>query len=317
MTSQAASDIATAQEPAAGALSMVPERNAVHEYEEAQRTSMVQLIRGGTVMVSLLHIAYFVADAWHVPIHAMLLLDAACVIIGLTGFAVTNTQWFVRHWRATALFICTSEVMATTWLTTIDPDTTRLLITVLLYSCGSASLVPWSPVWQQSLNLTCLLALIAQATWLPLAEAHRVDRWIAMLIAAGVGHFATIFGERFRHQLLHRARMLDEAHSMLMAESRRSERAVQHLLRTEEQLRASEQRFELFMQRLPGPAFIRDTEGRYVFINERALRTTRTTAADWIGRTDAEILTLAPDEVARIRDSDRQILETGKAVRVV
>ena len=295
-----------------------PERKAVEEYAEAQRTSMLQLIRGGAVMVSLLHIAYFVADAYRIPeLRPTLLLDGACITMGLAGFAVTHSQWFIRHWRATALLVCTLEVLATAWLSIIEPDTTRLLITVLLYSCGSASLVPWSPLWQQSLNATCVLALIAQAIWLPLAEAHRVDRWIAMAIAAGVGQFATTFGERFRHQLLHRAQMLDEADSMLREQSRRSERIVQHLLRAEEQLRASEQRFELFMQRLPGPAFIRDAEGRYVFVNERALRTTRTTAADWLGKSDGEIIDLAPDELARIRDTDREILASGKPVRVI
>ena len=296
----------------------IPERKAVEEYEEAQRVSMVQLIRGGTVMVFLLHIAYFAADAYRGPgFRTILLIDGVCISIGFAGFLITYTQWFIRHWQATALFICVWEVLATAWMTTIEPDTTRLLITVLLYSCGSASLVPWSPIWQQSLNVTCLLALIAQAIWLPLAEAHRVDRWIAVLIAAGVGQVATTFGERFRHQLLRRATMLDEAHSMLLEESKRAERVVLHLLHAEEQLRASEQRFELFMQRLPGPAFIRDSDGRYVFVNERALRTTRTTAADWLGKTDGEITTLTSEEIARIRESDREILATGKAFRAI
>jgi hypothetical protein len=88
--------------------SKIPEPKAVQEYEDAQRTSMVQLIRGGTVLVLLLHLAYLVADSYRVSaLRPMLLLDSACVIVGLGGFAVTHTQWFIRHWQATALFICT------------------------------------------------------------------------------------------------------------------------------------------------------------------------------------------------------------------
>src|SRR5262249_22651099 len=41
--------------------------------------------------------------------------------------------------------------------------------------------------------------------------------------------------------------------------------------RTEEALRATEQRFAMFMQHLPGLAWIKDLKGRYVYANDAAV----------------------------------------------
>jgi PAS domain S-box-containing protein len=69
-------------------------------------------------------------------------------------------------------------------------------------------------------------------------------------------------------------------------------------------LQASEQRFRSFMENSPAFVFLKDEAGRYVFANEagRALL-----GADWLGKTDAELL---PADVAeRIMANDRRVLE--------
>ncbi len=66
-------------------------------------------------------------------------------------------------------------------------------------------------------------------------------------------------------------------------------RDVTERRRDEEALRASEERFALFMQNLPGIAFIKDVQGRYVFMNDLMQRTFSLRRDDWLGRTDAEI----------------------------
>ncbi|HVT26859.1 MAG TPA: PAS domain S-box protein [Lacipirellulaceae bacterium] len=61
-------------------------------------------------------------------------------------------------------------------------------------------------------------------------------------------------------------------------------------------LRHSEERFARFMEHLPGLAWIKDENGRYVFANAAAQKAFQATAKELYGRTDAEIF---PKETAR------------------
>jgi len=79
----------------------------------------------------------------------------------------------------------------------------------------------------------------------------------------------------------------------------------------ESALRQSERRFASFMQNLPAAAFIRDAEGRYLFVNAFVERTTRRPLKDWVGKTDAEIGTPGLEE---IRATDRKVLDELKPV---
>ena len=68
---------------------------------------------------------------------------------------------------------------------------------------------------------------------------------------------------------------------------------------------ASEERFRGFMQHSPNGIFIKDEEGRYVFVNRVGEKLVGT--AGWEGKTDADLL---PAEVAaRISGNDREVLE--------
>jgi PAS domain S-box-containing protein len=83
----------------------------------------------------------------------------------------------------------------------------------------------------------------------------------------------------------------------------------------EDRLRRSEQRFARFMHHLPGLAWIKDGEGRYVYANEAAEDAFRTTGPDLYGKTDAEVF---PPEVAeRFRQNDRQAGASGVGIQVV
>ncbi len=66
--------------------------------------------------------------------------------------------------------------------------------------------------------------------------------------------------------------------------------------RAEQGLRESEERFSRFMQHLPGLAWIKDLQGRYVFANEAATKAFGATWDGIKGRTDEEIF---PPETAQ------------------
>ncbi len=90
---------------------------------------------------------------------------------------------------------------------------------------------------------------------------------------------------------------------------------ITELKRAAEALRVSEERFARFMQHLPGLAWIKDSEGRYVYANDAAANAFGKTRAELYGRTDDEVF--PPDTAAQFRENDRRALASGAGVRVV
>jgi PAS domain S-box-containing protein len=83
--------------------------------------------------------------------------------------------------------------------------------------------------------------------------------------------------------------------------------------RAESERRESEQRFARFMQHLPGLAWAKDLDGRYVFANDAAAKAFGRDWADIHGRTDEQVF--APETAAQFRANDEQAL--AGAVQVV
>jgi PAS domain S-box-containing protein len=92
-------------------------------------------------------------------------------------------------------------------------------------------------------------------------------------------------------------------------------RDVTERRRAEERLRQSEERFARFMQQLPGLAWIKDVQGRYVYANEAAEKAFRTTIARLYGRTDDQVF--PPETAAQFRRNDRQALQSTTGVKVI
>src|SRR5262245_27441631 len=69
----------------------------------------------------------------------------------------------------------------------------------------------------------------------------------------------------------------------------------------EEALRESEQRFTRFMRHLPGLAWIKDLNGRYVYANAAAMKAFRSSQEELYGRTDDEIF--PPEVAARFKEN--------------
>jgi PAS domain S-box-containing protein len=82
-----------------------------------------------------------------------------------------------------------------------------------------------------------------------------------------------------------------------------------------EQLQESEQRFARFMQHLPGLAWIKDLQGRYVYANDAAEKAFRTPRAELYGKTDEEVF--PPETAARFKENDQRALAHGTGVQVI
>ena len=78
----------------------------------------------------------------------------------------------------------------------------------------------------------------------------------------------------------------------------------------EDALRESESRFFLFMENLPACAYIKDAQGRHIFVNEALARQTMTTAGSLLGKTNGD---LWPKEIAAKLDSADAAVITGRS----
>lgn len=79
-------------------------------------------------------------------------------------------------------------------------------------------------------------------------------------------------------------------------------------------LRASEERFRAFMDRCPAVSYMKDSDGRFVYVNETLRRAFRVAGDGWIGKTDHDLFPAAyADEYRR---HDLRVLGGDEAVMV-
>jgi two-component system sensor kinase FixL len=83
--------------------------------------------------------------------------------------------------------------------------------------------------------------------------------------------------------------------------------------RAHEALRESEQRFAQFMRHLPGVAFIKDIEGRYVYVNKAYEDIAHRTFDELCGKTDDDIW--PPKVAAQLRANDQLVARTAKVLQ--
>jgi PAS domain S-box-containing protein len=90
---------------------------------------------------------------------------------------------------------------------------------------------------------------------------------------------------------------------------------VSLLRQAEEALRHREQRFAHFMDNLPGLAWIKDSQGRYVYANDAAVAAFRTRRDQLYGRSDGEIF--PPETAAQFRENDRRARAEPAGIRTI
>jgi PAS domain S-box-containing protein len=116
-----------------------------------------------------------------------------------------------------------------------------------------------------------------------------------------------------RHALAHPEPILDASGNVTGAINMLVD--ITERKRAEAELAASEQRFAMFMRHLPGLAWIKDLDGRYVFVNDSAERAFRKPRVELYGKRDVEIF---PPETARqFSENDQRALVGNTAVESI
>lgn len=79
--------------------------------------------------------------------------------------------------------------------------------------------------------------------------------------------------------------------------------------RVEQSLRESETRLQAFFENSPNLIFLKDQQGRYLYVNKEFTRAFRITGEEIKGKSDEEIF--SAEQAAAFRASDRQVLRAG------
>lgn len=85
--------------------------------------------------------------------------------------------------------------------------------------------------------------------------------------------------------------------------------------RAEEELQASQQLFARFMENLPGLAWMKDLQGRYVYVNAAGAEAFRSSPEALYGKQDSDIF--PADTAAEYRENDQRALASEHGVLVV
>jgi PAS domain S-box-containing protein len=109
--------------------------------------------------------------------------------------------------------------------------------------------------------------------------------------------------DRARWFVMHAARVDGAPAAIVISHTDITERK-----RIEEALRESEERFASFMRYLPGLAWIKDTQGRYLYVNDAAMRAFQKPLQEIHGKTDAELFDAATS--ARFQANDKMALKS-------
>lgn len=105
------------------------------------------------------------------------------------------------------------------------------------------------------------------------------------------------------------------AHLLLRRQVAAQQEALAERDRLAADLRASEERFRAFMEHAPALAYMKDQDGRFVFVNGTVCRRFARPEANWLGRTDVELF---GEEVAGpLREVDQRVLATGDTERAL
>jgi PAS domain S-box-containing protein len=82
---------------------------------------------------------------------------------------------------------------------------------------------------------------------------------------------------------------------------------------SEQAIRQSEERFHSFMNNSPATAFIKDDEGRFVFVNRTVEQQFARPLSEWVGKTDEQLF--PSDEARLIRQNDLSVLASGRSAQ--
>jgi two-component system sensor histidine kinase/response regulator len=180
-------------------------------------------------IVFIFQFLYLAADAHYLPsflpYYAINALDAVLAIL------ITRSRWFVHYWRPLAVLQVGALDLTGAIMNILAGTVTPHFYTIITFSFGCATFLPWGVVWQSALNLLCLFTyVVVNLTVIP-AEPFARYQWIALIAVLVLSEFPAAFIDRYRRSVFHQ---LEELTQALRASRDKSEflASMSHEMRT-------------------------------------------------------------------------------------
>ena len=186
----------------------------------------------GTI-VFLFQFLYFAADRitmaqyqqLFLPLYVINGIDALCALV------VPRARWFPRYWKPLALVQVGLLDVTGTIMNLFSGTVTPHFYTIITFSFGCATFLPWGLIWQSALNLFCLASYVLVCLYATVAERFLYYQWIMLLAVLVLSEFPAAFIDQYRRRLF---RQLEELAHALKASRHKSEflASMSHEMRT-------------------------------------------------------------------------------------
>jgi PAS domain S-box-containing protein len=259
-------------------------------YSQDQLLTLAWTRRLTSAAVSLVVVSQvgFLLTDWHVKSQfppTLLAFHLFNICATLLFLGLIQTDWFIRHWRASAFGLCFALIFGTTGIALFFAAAESLFITVIFTLFATAALLPWELRWQRWLTVVAAAAM-AIDTWAPFSSSLPLEKWVGFLFAGLLSYFITFWGNRYRRKLSAQMQALAETHGNLLAEIAQRGEAVAERERAQKKVLESEGKFRKIFEASPDSIVVtRLPEGTYLDVNDTFVAQTGFTPEDTFGHT--------------------------------
>lgn len=164
----------------------------------------------GAAILLAVQLANIAADFYAKPGYAARFTSFHLLNILLLGtlIALTWTRFFAAQWRAIVLVACAVLLGVGTLMSVLSHDVLPRFVSVLIFSMGCATFLPWGGSYQCMLNLFCLLSFATDKFYSGGIAHQTAYLWIGLFTALTVSQFVAVYSERARKALIANAEEL-------------------------------------------------------------------------------------------------------------
>ncbi len=127
----------------------------------------------------------------------------------LAGFiAITYSPFFARGWQNAALIACAVLLASGTAMSLASRDVVPRFVSVLIFSFGCATFLPWGGGRQAILNLVCLMSFVADVAYVGHLPRDAIYLWVGLATTLILSQFVAVYSARARGALLASAEII-------------------------------------------------------------------------------------------------------------
>lgn len=164
----------------------------------------VRRLRAGGAILLALQFVNIAADFYAKPDYAArffgLHIFSAVLLAGL--IALTWITFFARHWQTGALVACSILLAFGTAMSLASHDVIPRFVSVLIFSFGCATFLPWGSLYQAMLNSVCLLSFVVDVLYAGHLPRDSIFLWVGLATTLILSQSVALYSERARAALL-------------------------------------------------------------------------------------------------------------------